>query len=563
MRRRTGLALVLVLTIILALVLIATPFVLSMIKQERVATTEKAERQATYGSEGVRNFGVATLLGGLDANERQGTTGVWNTPYSDVESEFSIDLRDSRLASLKILDPHGKIWGVTAEDEQAKIDIRTAPERVLQTLRTYVDTRVIDLKDVTTMYAGRNARWIFPQSIRGTGPYPPSPSGVLVDDATHYGRDATVRFVGPGSSALITRVRRNFLISDGWPVIETVDPAPPGATMVEVEARHPVNLNTARRETLAALLEGIRIDVGLQQRDEISRQEALDLAAQIAGRTIESWQEFAQFLEQSNVGTPLDRLAVLLNFMDPTNADLDGTGTMPGCFVSHDTATLQTRAMMNTPAGTPVSGVGFREVLDVGPPVPTTWTLESQHDFDAFFRAAAAGSQAYAATPPIPMTSFRGYPWGGRIVTFPNAPPNPSDKTRSVQAYIQLDHARDMRGVGQYLNFRDHFDAEIEGRALNGGPQTYPWRSAFARNPEPPSPTALLNAPDIAAGGTEFWVRFDAIAPIVLFDVQESPMANRITLEHTGTDLLLTVTDATLPDPNPKGIDKGLAEIRM
>jgi len=581
---RRGIALILVLTVVLALVLIATPFVLSMTKQERTATVEKAERQAVYGSEGVRNFAAATLIRGRDESERRTPGALWTTPYSDTESEFAIDLRDPKLATLKILDMQGKIWGVVAEDEQAKVNVRTAPERLIRTLRTHVDARVIDFKDYTTAYSARASRWLFPQRVRAVGQITlitgATVSGVRVDNAVHYGRDLTgrdmkLRFTRPGGSPFITTVRANYLLTDGDHVIEPLEMPPPGVQIVEVEGRHPVNLNTARRETIAALLEGVSINLGPQLTDQISRDEAMQLAAQIRTRTFESWREFAAWLAQTSIGSIVDRLAALIALADPTNAALNGTGTMPGCFTSPDTVTLQARAMMNTPAGTPMSAAGFREVVDLGPPVPIIWALESQHDFDSYLSSAlfAANELNIAVPNPLPAL-FNGFPWGNRVVTFPQKFPNPSDKAlkpqpATAEAYIQLDHARDLRGGGQYLNTRDHFDAEIEGMKLSGGStQDYPWDQAFSENPKPqlPAPNLLFNTADNASGGMEVWVRFDALGPTTIFDIRENDKSNRLTLELVGAELVFKATDATLAAPTTSPnivLEKGFAEVRF
>ncbi|HZN61163.1 MAG TPA: hypothetical protein VFC90_02040, partial [Planctomycetota bacterium] len=159
--RKSGLALILVLTVIMALAVIATPFVLSMIMHEKTAVAERARRQAGYGAEGVRNFAVAHLYRGAESFERQsldqGKEGA--TPYIDDEGEFVVEIRDARLKDLGVRDPKGNLWGVTATDEQGKLNVMSAPDRVAVNLRTNLSQRVTDLKDVLTIYSGRPARW--------------------------------------------------------------------------------------------------------------------------------------------------------------------------------------------------------------------------------------------------------------------------------------------------------------------------------------------------------------------------------------------------------------------
>ncbi|HTF56257.1 MAG TPA: hypothetical protein VK661_03240, partial [Planctomycetota bacterium] len=247
--RRSGLALILVLTVIMALAIIATPFVLSMIMQEKTAVAERARRQAGYGAEGVRNFAASQLFRGADGLERANG----GTPYMDEPGEFQVEMRDARLKDLKVLDPHGSLWGVTAQDEQGKINVLTAPDRPCITIRGILDPKVVDLKDVLTIYSGRAARWVRPQKIReiGTIQNPAdagmSIRGVLVDNAYHLGIGARIHVIKPGMKPLETKVVRNGLYIIGLPAIET-DP-PIGADyingLIEVEMRHPVNINTA------------------------------------------------------------------------------------------------------------------------------------------------------------------------------------------------------------------------------------------------------------------------------------------------------------------------------
>src|SRR5215831_20760148 len=128
-----GMALILVLTVIFALIIIATPFVLSMIKQEQGAAVERSLQQSTWGAEGARNWAVVRLFDGIDQAERQAKGG---TPYSDGLGEFDIPLLDLRLKSLKVKDPQGKLWGLTVQDEQGKLNVASCPEHAIDTVRT-------------------------------------------------------------------------------------------------------------------------------------------------------------------------------------------------------------------------------------------------------------------------------------------------------------------------------------------------------------------------------------------------------------------------------------------
>ena len=265
MHSKSGLALILVLTVIMALAVIATPFVLSMIMHEKTATAERARRQAGWGAEGVRNFAIAQLFRGAESFERE-AFDKGGTPYMDDLTEFLVEIRDARLKDLKILDPQGNLWDVEAHDEQGKINVLSAPDRIVLNLRTNLSARVIDMKDILTLYSGRPARWVRPQKIREMGritnPLDPTGlrlNGLRVDNAIQLGMGVKVRATKPGMTPFESKVSRNGLFVIGVHAIET-DPPIPGSYLnglLEIEMRHPVNVNTARRETLAAVYDGL------------------------------------------------------------------------------------------------------------------------------------------------------------------------------------------------------------------------------------------------------------------------------------------------------------------
>ena len=125
-----GLALIIVIVVLLALVLIATPFVLSMLLQEKGATSEKEQRQADYGADGARNLAIWQMMRGHDAMERRFSPLPWNTYTYDTLAEFQTRLTPT-LSTNEIANPQGNIWGITIQDEQGKIDLNSAPQRLV------------------------------------------------------------------------------------------------------------------------------------------------------------------------------------------------------------------------------------------------------------------------------------------------------------------------------------------------------------------------------------------------------------------------------------------------
>lgn len=587
--RRTGLALILVLTVIMALVIIATPFVLSMIMQEKTAVAERARRQAGYGAEGVRNFAASQLFRGADGLER--ATG--GTPYMDEPAEFQIEMRDARLKDLKVLDPHGSLWGVTAQDEQGKINVMTAPDRPCVTIRGILDPKVVDLKDVLTIYSGRPARWVRPQKIREIGiiQNPADPGmvikGVLVDNALNLGIGAKIHVIKPGRPPFETTVTRNGLYIIGLPAVETNPPIGGDYLngLLEVEMRHPVNINTARREVLTALHDGLSISIpqgtgATAKTYTLTSEDARRVADGLYQKKLSTWHEFLIQVLMLDVDD-LAKAAVIINAIDPTNLILtngaEGRGTLPICFTSNETITVEAFSTMNTPAGTPQGGAGFREVVDLGCPMILTRSWENQFDFDRMMGPPRLLVTTTGVAPKLPkwveeglatsgLTSggYLGYPFGSRMETFPKDIDKyeASDMTlKSAQGlnqnFVSMRTERDYRGVGGLLYKIEHFDEEMDGHKIEAKSYDKEHKEVFAPMP---------GRPDIAAGGTEFWIRFDsAVSPaskISLFDIRETDEINRISIELFENEIIYRITDASQGGNTSIPNDKGWAEIK-
>ncbi|MBI2901929.1 MAG: hypothetical protein HYY17_17240 [Planctomycetes bacterium] len=567
MSRQSGLALVLVLTVLLALILIATPFVLSMVVQERTATTEKEQRRADYGADGARNQAVWRLMHGHDMMERRFPAAPWDLHYADTLTEFQI--------RPTIADPKGSIWGITVQDEQGKINLTTAPQYLIDRFAgtALVDSRILDPKDYLTMYSVREARWIYPQRIRSAGSVlldPNDPNSATyttwVDDLAQYGLNARLRVSKPGLRTVEVIVNRIYTLSDGTEIFET-NPRVPDAYVggiFDLEARHPVNFNTAPLEVLTALFTGLRLRGS--QDAAISPLAAAQLARRFYKKPADRLETFLVALIAATEVTPDQRLAVAINAINPLHRLLGGTGTMPFVFRSFDVVTIEAYSSVNAPSGVQTAGRGFREVVSVAPPTTLAYELESQYDFESQIGVAAAFSAIVSN-----VAQFSGYPFGSKILTSPNVRPTPSDTTLKPRqspprdAWFQCAPARDDRGTASIVNWREHFDSTLEGQDLRAAALVYPWTQIFATYPQGATPPEQM--PDAAAGGVEFWIRFDAAATFAtLFDLRQSDTTNRISVHYdvsTGVpELVLTLADGTLGASSCL-IDNGVAQIRF
>lgn len=583
--RRRGMALVLVMTVVLALTIIATPFVLSMILQERSGTMSRYASQADWGADGARNYAVWRLMMGLDPLERRSTMVPMNTYYYDQAQEFDIRLDEPYLAKAKTADPKGSIWGVAVQDEQGKLNVRSAPSGAIGRVKGTVDDRLVSHKNFLTLYSGRDATWVVPQRIRSMGTAQPgmnTGAGVWCDSFHVLGPQSRVRVTKPGLPPLYARVSSNPMIS-GTPGLMT-EPQIPQAYMegvIEVEARHPVNVNTARREVLVAVFEGLNIVN--QPASNIDGGTALRLANAFLDKRLTRLEDFLLLLGQQGLN-PQQYQAVALNAVCPSWVGLGGSGTVPFCFKSYDVYTIEAYAAMSNPSGASVAGRGFREVVSVFPPNPVTLFCESQLDFDSMLKTLAVSVQ---------RAQLLGFPYGNRITTYPNMLPSPYPTAQGSrppapsatalknaqqgpnEAYVAQVPSRDFRGESDPTYERDlqgwpagapreHFDNDQEGKKLQNAAHTMPWNQVFTTMPaQSQGQGPGVTQPDIAAGGLELWVKFESMgSPTTIFDIRERDYSNRLTLRVENGELIFTACDATI-GVQANIIDDGAAEIRQ
>jgi len=577
-RQDRGLALILVMTVVMALAIIATPFVLSMILQERTGTSARYLSQADYGADGAKNYAIWRLMPSLDSLERRSPSGLSSSYTYDTEKEFEVNLDEEPIKSkLKISDPKGSIWGITVQDEQGKLNTRTCNPTALENLSRMVDGRVINLKDYLTLYSGRDATWVCPQRIRQVGFNSGTPSGgVTVDNLLYLGPQSRVRLSKSGMKSMETRIAGNAMLGsggqDGFSTAQSAAGYVDG--VIEVEQRHPVNINTAKKETLIAMWEGLNLYQ--VPGSTVDRGDAQQLATRFFNRDIPRLEQFLLQLASTSISQP-KKLAVALNAVCPNAALLNGSGTVPICFKSYDVYTLEAFASMNNPAGSEVAGRGYREVVSVSPPTTLKLYCESQYDFNQMY------SQVQTALINInPKMAFSGYPYGSRMLTYPRPYTQPADtalkpQTGQNEAYVTVLPTEDNRGELTDGRFeqqltgwtdphnRNHYGTEMDGKK-SSGPESFDWTQFFALNNVPEDDLQpAQERPDTGSGGFEIWARWKSDpGGATIFDIKEDQTTNRVSLRVEGTDLIMTVADATIPngaDANWK-MANGVAELR-
>ena len=132
---------------------------------------------------------------------------------------------------------------------------------------------------------------------------------------------------------------------------------------------------------------------------------------------------------------------MLVNAVCPSAAILDGSGTLPVCFKSYDVFTLEAAASLNSPAGAEWASRGYREVVSVSPPTPLRLSCESQYDFNQMMSLLST-----ALRDDLPALALPGYPYGNRVVSYPNVETRPADVAR-IRAEIEDDVKRPRRVI--------------------------------------------------------------------------------------------------------------------
>jgi hypothetical protein len=612
-----GAALLMVVFILGAMALLATPFLIAMTLQEKASRGYLAASQARAGATGARNYAVTQLLRSHEYREAHGGEAPFNTPEYDTFEEVAVPLDGRRTQSRRgktdvslasfftegVTNPRGMIWGLETQDEQGKLDWRSVPDYVAARLVGAVREAGADPLNYFTRHAVAPAAWIAPQNIRHA-----AGGQVCVDDRTFFLEGSRVR-ISDGARFYEGRVATN---RDNVPACAECGRIPmtlsitggsvPPYGWIEVGQRHPLNLNTARRETIAAAFEGLRIRRGTQ---EISREEAYQIAQRLIERPILGELDFVKFLgELRAMITDEEIAAVALNARAPTHLSLHHTemvqqanpnnpnqpiwneewhdphGTVPFTWKTENVYTVEAAGARNSPAATVIAETRFREIVSVAPPERLRWVLETQQDFENFLQSDGFSQMNHSDT-------TRGYPFGNKVVTYParlwlrsqdlpfgefpgsggglanGAPGNPPRGVRPIPA-------KDRRRVNGGTGWSNHFtdpQSGAEGRLLTGAldqpvtgtnlletntNRTTEMRTFFTE--EMHTPGQRTDRFDIRTGGIEFWFKTTGGGDAVLFDIADRDWESRLVCYVRGGEIVLRACDAT--------IERKAAEVR-
>jgi hypothetical protein len=520
---RRGIALVVVLSILLALLLVATPFVVSMLGHERSSRAYAMDDRAQLNAESARNSIITFLYRTGDAAERDAQrrklNWVQNSYAWDLPMEFSPHAATGLATGLpEVVPPADQLSGVTVQDEQGKINLSSAPPALVATIRLMARQNGRRLSDLATVHSGRDARWVAPQKIRRID------GNALVVDRPEL--CAGWLYVSRrGQKPLI--VEAAGLNENG--AVLTVPPVGPAYAdgVVSVESRHPVNLLTAPEEVLVALFDGLTRPARKPEDPPITitTPKAYAIAREIRRWQPVDWEMLRSVLQQmKDLDLTQEEIdLVLAAAVNPQRPGITG-GTMPICFVSYDTFLIDAAGAVAPAPGVRTAMRSFREIVRLAPPSVTAWTLESQHDFQRFLGTGG------------------NYPFGNHMMTMPGPARTPLTSLEPIdlaQVELRMTPALDLRGRPRV---RQHYPGRPDGLLIEeAGAPVVPWNEVIAADPN--------RELDARAGGFEMWLRFPNPVPpsARLLDLRETHFSNRLSLEFAGDRLILSVCDAGLP----------------
>jgi hypothetical protein len=155
---------------------------------------------------------------------------------------------------------------------------------------------------------------------------------------------------------------------------------------VEAELPHAININTARRQVLAACMTG----VALRGRKGLDYFQALNLANRLVSTVITSRKDFDDVLLaaiKAQEITADQRRALLENATVPGSTRLR-LCTAPFCFRAYNLFTVEASAIINNPAsGRPIASHSIRQLVQMPTASPGLFMVRSQKEFEEQMRA--------------------------------------------------------------------------------------------------------------------------------------------------------------------------------
>jgi hypothetical protein len=255
------------------------------------------------------------------------------------------------------------------------------------------------VSQLVTVRSGLPAGRTFVNAQRVLGASGAAEERVLsVPNGRYIGSGSIVRLRVGEDTHLSLVIKTEQVDEHSWAVL-LQEPVPfsiegEGDPILDVLARHPVNLNTAPAAVIAACLEGLGL-AGSAQR--IHDTEALLIAKTIREREapFTSWLDLDNFLEalaeENDRVSEFHRQVILINGLNSNDVRLKG-GTAPFTFSSSGFFAVDTAVSLDfAESGREASRRFMREVLHAAPRGPVMHLFHTQEDFEGQRRLTREG----------------------------------------------------------------------------------------------------------------------------------------------------------------------------
>ncbi|MDJ0973639.1 MAG: hypothetical protein QNJ98_04200 [Planctomycetota bacterium] len=198
-----------------------------------------------------------------------------------------------------------------------------------------------------------------------------------------------------------------------------------GEAMIAAYAPTPININTAPIEVVYANIVNLQHRLSKEDTQIVTPSKAWELAEEIVRtrkgkleavpgteegkpwrksgpfRNAEDWGRFLREMVDQSRLTRTQEYVLYTNAIDPHSHDLK-FGTAPWCFRTLDVYHVESRVSVNSRAGEQLASSTLRQVVEVGADQITTWTVDSQADFEQRIQAGSGAkwvaSYPFAAT---------------------------------------------------------------------------------------------------------------------------------------------------------------------
>jgi hypothetical protein len=331
--------------------------------------------------------------------------------------------------------------------------------------------RLQGLEPWITVFARREtAEWLATQTVVNALPSGADQEEVIVRDdvgnpsgSTAYFNPGTIVRITDGENtaySVIERVgdpgggqRDKLLLLAGRIGEEDGGPSfAGGRARIEALAPTPVNINTASREVLYAVMANLHLRgadilpetlvtpaVAWTIADRIVSERKAALRVDEEGareggpfRHAEDFGRWLSTLEREGAVSTQQRWALYRNAINPHDANL-AFGTTAWCYRTLDVYHVEARVAVHDRQGQQLATATQREVVEVGSDQVTTWTLDSQTQFEARM-TMGSGGKWFASYP-------RGVMWQGRGTAASVQPPPRAPKALMNEVYPAFEGA--------------------------------------------------------------------------------------------------------------------------